>query len=275
MKSRREKISILFVPEGEGRSRNISLSRGTIRFLLICLLLFALFIVAGSVSYFFLSIKASQYDMTVEENLKLIEENRRIVKLSQDLDRLKAFNRQIRKAMGIQLNLDTAVVETELEMPFDNTVWEKQSFFGLNEPVFKLPIEGVLSRGYKNGVYPSVAHEGIDFAVKEGTIINASTGGWVIFSGYHYRYGNLLILQHPGDFITYYGHNRSSLVSLGEKVTAGQPIAISGNSGQSTAPHLHFEIRKRGTAVNPAIYLKELEPSINLTKAAVSDGEGE
>ena len=173
MKSRRQKISILFVPEGEGRSRNITLSRGTIRFLLICFVVFLIFILAGSVSYFLLSVKASRYDMTVVENLKLIEENRRIVKLAQDLEKLKTFNRQIRKVMGVPLNLDSTVIDTVISEFNSDNIWQTQNFFGLNEPVFSIPVEGVVSRGYSVGIYPRITHQGTDFACKEGNIVTA------------------------------------------------------------------------------------------------------
>lgn len=275
MKSRRQKISILFVPEGEGRSRNITLSRGTIRFLLICFVVFLIFILAGSVSYFFLSVKASRYDMTVVENLKLIEENRRIVKLAQDLEKLKTFNRQIRKVMGVPLNLDSTVIDTVISEFNSDNIWQTQNFFGLSEPVFSIPVEGVVSRGYSVGIYPRITHQGTDFACKEGNIVSAASDGWVVFTGHHYRYGNLLILQHPGDFLTYYGHNKNLLVNLGEKVNSGQPIAVSGNSGLSTAPHLHFEIRKRGAAVDPAVYIKELEQVQKLENDDALGGQGE
>ena len=213
--------------------------------------------------------------MTVEENLKLIEENRRIVKLAQDLEKLKAFSRQIRKAMGVPLNIDTSIVDTAISDISSGNIWQNQKFFGLNEPVFNIPVEGVVSRGYSIGIYPRITHQGIDFACKEGTIVYAAADGWVVFTGHHYRYGNLLILQHPGDYLTYYGHNRSLLVNLGEKVNAGQPVAISGNSGLSTAPHLHFEIRKRGVAIDPAYYIKELEQVQKLENDDGLGGEGE
>lgn len=274
MKSDREKISILFVPEGEGESRSIRLSRGFIKLLIFGVILFSIALIAGIVSYFFISVKASQYDRMVEENLRLIEENRRIVELSEDLGRLQAFNRQIRRAMGVALDLDTLFVDTtDFSLP-QNDMWSNGVFSGLGNPRFQLPLEGSVSRGFTHDLYPKQPHLGVDFSVPEGTLVNAAADGWVVFTGWHFRYGNLLIIQHTGDFITYYGHNRSILVGIGEKVGCGQPVAISGNSGRSTAPHLHFEIRRRGRALNPEIFINELsEEPVN--SVDVTPGERE
>ena len=258
MKSAREKISVLFVPEGEGESRSFRISRLTIRVFFISLAVFFVLLCAGMISYFIISVKASRYEQTVADNLRLIEENRRIIKLSEELRRLEAFNRQIRKALGVALELDSTYIDTGGVFTPQVDSWSMQVLPAMNQPIFQLPVNGLVSREYTTGVFPGQTHSGVDFAVAEGTLVTAAADGWVVFTGWHYRYGNLLIIQHSGAFLTFYGHNRSILVEIGEKVKRGQPVAVSGNSGRSTAPHLHFEIRRRGVAVNPYNLLSEL-----------------
>ena len=84
-----------------------------------------------------------------------------------------------------------------------------------------------------------------------GTAIHAVQRGTVVFSGRQRGYGNVIILEHDDYVMTVYAHNESNLVRLGDTVDKGQPIATLGNSGTSTGPHLHFEYRVQGKAIDP------------------------
>ncbi|AOZ94732.1 murein hydrolase activator EnvC family protein [Paenibacillus crassostreae] len=100
-------------------------------------------------------------------------------------------------------------------------------------------------------------HNGVDFAVGQGTTIEAAESGTVILSEWYSGYGNAVIIDHGGGMWTLYGHIRNGglKVSVGDSVTRGQKIAESGNTGRSTGPHLHFEVRINGSAVDPMPYL--------------------
>ena len=99
-------------------------------------------------------------------------------------------------------------------------------------------------------------HSGLDITCSYGTSIKAADGGTVTFAGYKGSYGNLVIITHDNGTQTYYAHNSSLLVSAGDKVYQGEVIAKAGSTGRSTGPHCHFEVRVRGTAVNPLNYLR-------------------
>jgi LysM repeat protein len=98
-------------------------------------------------------------------------------------------------------------------------------------------------------------HDGIDLDVPEGTTVYASAGGEVYFYGEQPGYGNVLIIEHAGAFYTLYGHLKSSLVTKGQYVEKGQRVAISGNTGISSGPHLHFELRNGEFPVDPVSFL--------------------
>lgn len=98
-------------------------------------------------------------------------------------------------------------------------------------------------------------HRGVDWACPVGTSIMASCGGTVVQAGWYSTYGNCVTLQHPDGRQTRYAHLSKILVSTGQKVSQGQKIALSGNTGRSTGPHVHFEIIINGTRVNPLKYL--------------------
>ncbi|WP_050748987.1 peptidoglycan DD-metalloendopeptidase family protein [Shouchella clausii] len=94
-------------------------------------------------------------------------------------------------------------------------------------------------------------HNGIDFAAPIGTRIPAQAGGTVSYSGTMRGYGNIVIVKGPGGMEYRYAHNSKNLVSVGDSVKAGQAVALVGSTGQSTGPHVHFEVRRNGTPIDP------------------------
>jgi murein DD-endopeptidase MepM/ murein hydrolase activator NlpD len=94
-------------------------------------------------------------------------------------------------------------------------------------------------------------HKGIDIANKSGTPIYAVLDGVVVYSGTQRGYGNVVLIEHPNFVMTVYAHNEKNLVNVGDHVSQGQQIARMGSTGNSTGPHLHFEYRVKGTALNP------------------------
>jgi murein DD-endopeptidase MepM/ murein hydrolase activator NlpD len=98
-------------------------------------------------------------------------------------------------------------------------------------------------------------HEGTDFVAKIGEPILAAAGGFVIFAGSHYQYGNMIDIDHGNGLTTRYAHANKLLVNVGELVLPGEKIALVGSTGRSTGPHLHYEIRKNNIPRNPNRYL--------------------
>lgn len=98
-------------------------------------------------------------------------------------------------------------------------------------------------------------HKGIDFAGTEGDQVIATAAGVVTWSGERYGYGNLIEIDHGNGLVTRYGHNKELTASVGEVVTKGQQIALIGNTGRSTGAHVHYEIIKNGTQIDPLPYV--------------------
>lgn len=99
-------------------------------------------------------------------------------------------------------------------------------------------------------------HEGIDFNVKEGTDVHAAAGGVVVFAEIHPHYGMMVEIDHGNELITRYAHASRIVVKPGDVVVRGSKIAEVGSTGRSTGPHLHFEVRQKGLALNPSRFLK-------------------
>lgn len=118
------------------------------------------------------------------------------------------------------------------------------------------PVSGIISSRF--GVRSSIrssAHTGLDIATSTGTPVIASASGTVTFAGWKGSYGNLMVITHSNGVQTYYGHCSKLYCSAGQTVSQGQTIAAVGSTGNSTGPHLHFEIRVSGVAYNPQNYL--------------------
>jgi septal ring factor EnvC (AmiA/AmiB activator) len=98
-------------------------------------------------------------------------------------------------------------------------------------------------------------HEGVDWAVPVGTAVEAAGAGTVLFAGPSAGYGLRVDVDHGNGLVTRYAHLSHLGVVVGGQVTAGQPVGQSGNTGDSTGPHLHFEVRQDGVAVDPNPYL--------------------
>ena len=124
---------------------------------------------------------------------------------------------------------------------------------GASAAGFVWPVHGVLTSGF--GWRWGRMHEGVDIAVSNGTPVVAAKAGVVIVAGWMGGYGNLVVVDHGGGVATAYGHNTSVTVGVGQQVAQGQLIAYSGNTGHSTGPHVHFEVRINGGAVDPMGYV--------------------
>jgi murein DD-endopeptidase MepM/ murein hydrolase activator NlpD len=116
---------------------------------------------------------------------------------------------------------------------------------------FFCPLKGVISQSYN-----SAGHPFIDITAPEGSVVKATLDGTVIYAGWSNESGYTIHLQHEGDIISIYKHNEKLLKKSGDKVSAGAPIALVGNTGDlSTGTHLHFELWHKGEAVDPAKYI--------------------
>jgi len=115
------------------------------------------------------------------------------------------------------------------------------------------PVSGTVTARY--GQRRGKPHDGIDIRAPSGTPVEAARGGEVVFSAKHGGYGYLVVIQHDNGLVTVYAHNRENTVKKGQKVKVGQLIAKVGNSGKSTSPHLHFEVRRGANPQNPLRFL--------------------
>jgi murein DD-endopeptidase MepM/ murein hydrolase activator NlpD len=206
------------------------------------------------------------------EQARLREENGRVQQLAAALNRAESNYQSLRKLLGGGAPPDTGkvttaspVVTSELmravpvrAAPAGSRPYEATPSMPRHWP---LDLQGFVTRGRvgEGTGGDGEAHEGIDIAVPIGTPIRASGGGTVEAAATNADYGLFILLRHPGGYETMYGHASRLLVREGDSVVAGQVIALTGNSGRSTAPHLHFEIRREGQSLDPLTLVKKEE----------------
>ena len=117
--------------------------------------------------------------------------------------------------------------------------------------LFFTPVKGVISQSYDPTIHPYV-----DITAPSGSVVKATLDGTVIYDGWSDEDGYTIQLQHDGDIVSIYKHNEKLLKKTGDKVSAGMPVALVGNTGKlSTGDHLHFELWHKGETVDPAKYI--------------------
>ena len=121
------------------------------------------------------------------------------------------------------------------------------------------PVSGEITSPYGYRVHPiwgtTIYHSGIDIGVDEGTPVHAADSGVIVWSGWMGGYGYAVVIDHGNGLSTLYGHNSELAVDEGQSVSKGQVVAYAGSTGNSTGPHVHFEVRENGDPVDPMGYL--------------------
>ena len=161
------------------------------------------------------------------------------------------------------IKLSKSVQDSLLRLEFESANLHNLYFSEVDDPEkknngnirnlnFYVPVNGILSSKFNN----NKEHFGIDIVSKHNSAIKSILDGTVIYSGWTLETGYIIAIQHKQDIVSFYKHNSVLLKKEGERVTAGEPIAIIGESGEmSTGPHLHFELWNEGYPVNPINYI--------------------
>jgi murein DD-endopeptidase MepM/ murein hydrolase activator NlpD len=282
--SKKNRFTIVLVPdEDASKAKNFRLApwqfvMGLITFAAVAVVLVQLILTFTPVGEIF---PFSNPGLENKYGKELLSLNQRMTSLMEQLVELRTYNIKLRRAMGESVTIsDSGVVKTvqraaELEK---NKVGREEQMAAKVQPLLSpeqqmiparpvklesdariavsfpaiLPTEGYITRGFE----PEHNHFGLDIAGKTGNLIVTAADGNIVFSGWTYDDGYIVIVSHAGGFMSFYKHNQSLLKSSGSFVRRGEPIATLGNSGTtSSGPHVHFEIWKDGVPVDPTVYM--------------------
>lgn len=259
----REKfLTVLVVPHDERNVRRLRLSYRTLKTLAVVAGILLAATAVAIVTYGRVALRATHAAMLERENEKLSAENEKVDRIAENLERTERAYRQIREMAGLPpddpptrtVRAEGADERPALEAFAAAAVAEAGSRpeAGVAPSGWPLTVQGFVTARFGGGD----GHPGTDIAVPVNTPVLATAPGTVRRAGNDTVYGNFLVLEHGDGFETMYAHNALLLVERGQRVERGETIAYSGNSGRSSAPHLHYEVRRGGTAVDPSPYLE-------------------
>jgi murein DD-endopeptidase MepM/ murein hydrolase activator NlpD len=260
-------IDFMVIPQGQQPAMNFRLATWQTKAIVVVLAVWIIALIAASIFYGKLINSAVTASLLKQENEKLRDYNARVVEIEKSFRKNQALVSRIAEMAGIEIK----EVEESLGAVYDSMQAdssERVIIGGMQADKIPLsadelekfvipkgrPLYGWITRRF-NIDGDNDRHEGIDIAVKEGTPIAATATGITEFAGWDKDFGNLIIIDHGNGYKTIYGHNEKNLVSMGQKVYKGDVIALSGNTGKSSAPHLHYEIEKDGVPIDPSPYL--------------------
>jgi murein DD-endopeptidase MepM/ murein hydrolase activator NlpD len=255
-------LTVLVVPHDERTVRRLRVSYRWLKVWTGLGAALLILLVLAIASYGRLASRAARATLLERENAQLEAENEKVDEIAENLRRTEQAYAQIRDMAGLPPAVSPAGVAGEPSGPGPaasgseaNGAVPLQAASGAPD---SLPSGWPLAlKGFQTAAYTGAdGHPGIDVAVPVHTPVLATARGTVAAADSDPVYGHYVILAHGGGVETMYGHNAVLLVEVGETVERGQPIAYSGNSGRSTAPHLHYEIRRAGRAIDPAPYLR-------------------
>jgi len=264
MRHKDRRVTIVVHTDGELASRQYrvpvwAFEAGKWSALVVGLLIVLFFAFAGPIGRAAARVPGLEREVT-----RLEEENSRVQQLAAALNRAESNYQELRSMLGVKAPPDRGTVSVTADLMRSTPVRARPPSAplryesGTSEPThWPLDVAGFVTRGQVRPRDPAESHPGIDIAVPPGTPVRAAGGGVVEAAGTDPAYGQFVLLRHTGGYETMYGHASRILVREGDSTQAGQVIALSGNSGRSTAPHLHFEIRREGKSLDPLTVVKQ------------------
>ncbi len=272
----------MFVPDGKGRTFYIRLNKQIV----FSIIFFLVILLGGSAFLLFYSgrvgLKLQHLKSLKNENERLTVDNKKLNEIVQKIETIDKANKYLSRLMtavgeegfvnplndpsgGLTDNTlfvndssDTGDYDEENKIPSEylesgvSSVSREELFLAM--PNIS-PVGGWITKRFVNDTIGSTLnHPGVDFVAKTGTLIRATAPGIVESVVVDTYYGLLIKVIHKYGFVTLYGHCSQSLVSKGDQVERGQTVALVGNTGRSSAPHLHYEVIKNGKHVDPLKY---------------------
>ncbi len=263
MKNRKRKTkyyTFLLIPDNEKATKSLKLGISVIRVLVILLIITLILVATGAATYWKVAEVALDYNRLSEENMQLKKSLAKVADLQADIDKLKQVDQKLRSSLSGYVTM----VDVEGTDPDNIFATGIESIGGLkhDRSIFtsipaEIPLKGFTTRGFETGAILSNAHIGIDIAAEMGSPIKATADGMVIFAGWTFHDGYMVILKHKFNFFSFYKHNQQNLCQELEQVQKGQVIALLGDTGQITSgAHLHFEIWQGSMPLDPITFLQ-------------------
>jgi murein DD-endopeptidase MepM/ murein hydrolase activator NlpD len=260
----RRKVSVIVQRDGASQSSTYRIPIWAFRIALVGAFALTILLVLAVAFYGPIARQASRVPQLEREVDRLRTDNLRVRELAAVLDSVVLNYERLRTMVGADIVPDPVMLGSTIPVapaifaasPDAEAIYE----IGPSAPRhWPLAERGYVTRGQALADSAQENHPGIDIAVPVGSVVRASGGGVVLQTGEHEQYGRFVLLEHPDGYQSMYGHLSRVIAVQGAVVNAGQVIARSGNTGRSSAPHLHFEIRLNGISIDPGTMVKEVQ----------------
>lgn len=273
------RINLLIVFDQSEKSYQWSLSVFSLKIVIVAAALSVLMSIAAVILVWRVSIQNRTVAELAAENKRLNVFSLETNQLKEELAHYRNFSRRLCEMVGVEFPDSASPIlgspgrfTEPLEYPDSVDTIPEGDAAGLgfvseaplpnqllphaeNQPV-GVPMRGQASRGFNPDVDNlTLRHFGLDIAGREGSPVFATAAGVVEFAGWEQALGNMIVLNHENGFKTIYGHNSVMMIEKGDKVQFGEIICLSGNSGMSSAPHLHYEIRFNDHPLDPLSFI--------------------
>ncbi len=252
--------NIMIVPDGVERSFGIKLRAWVFKGLIIGAGVLTVGLILFFAFYGHILSRAARTDQLARENEELKRYKYKLLLLEENMKETRKIVAKISGLAGVDFQIPELPPDSVLFAPREKPAVVARPVVSPECVPSGLPLEGYMTRGFSGE--DENYHPGVDIAAEIGTPVLATASGKVVFAGVDNIYGLTIIIEHENNMTTVYGHNSELLVEVGQEVLAGGRIALSGNTGRSTAPHLHYEIREYNEPVNPLKYIMDDEISV-------------
>jgi len=250
-------LTVMVVPDGGRETRSLTVSYRTVRVLAATLSVFALALTVMAGSWWYLAARAARAGELQQQVDIMTRDRARVQALVQRLETVEDQYGSIRELFAqAQTDQPSGVWLPPVTGPRRAGASDDRPQDGPTPPsAWPLTERGFVTQGLHAGTEGD--HPGLDIAVTSDSYIRAAGGGTVVDVGEDAVYGRFVVIDHGDGYATLYGHASSNLVTLGQSVRERQVIALSGSTGRSTAPHLHFEVLVQGEPVNPLDFVEQ------------------
>jgi murein DD-endopeptidase MepM/ murein hydrolase activator NlpD len=257
-------VSIIVAPRGTGTTVSFSIPGrvGIVGLVVLAVLIAAL--VFSGYTYARLTTLTLELGRLRRENATLRTQTEKMDEIRAQIAEVESMRRKIESWAGVMAPGGEGEEGAEIVYVYV-PMWPRRYSYEIMRDAYRhrsnllpemiIPTPGWVSRWFIEGEAGGATHPGVDIVAATGTPVRCALDGEVTFAGWDDIYGNVIRVQHNDSIATVYGHNDRVLVEEGEWVAKGEVIARVGNTGRSTAPHLHFEVLKNGIAENPELYV--------------------
>ncbi len=259
--SGRRLVSIIVQRDGDLHGRTWRLPLWALRAIGTIVVLLVVAFILGAAFFAPIARQAARVPSLTRDIERLETDNQRVRELAAALDSVEASYAKLRQMVGADIVPDPMALSSHLIVApavYATSPGPPAANGSASVPMrWPLDQRGFITRGQAGAGSAEEEHPGTDIAVPVGSVVRAAGGGVVLQTGAQAEYGNFVLLEHPQGYQSMYGHLSRILAVQGTRVAAGEVIALSGNTGRSSAPHLHFEIRLNGVSIDPGTLVKE------------------